>query len=107
MSEHWLLEQLSLNHTIEHVQKPKLANYMSGYRIPPDILLAPQSELQGASHSKTRSCSVQWWFLLCYKGRCHLRFSGFCPLRGYPPSPTPLTELVLNSRTEGITFSFL
>ena len=25
MSEHWLLEQLSLNHTIEHVQKPKLA----------------------------------------------------------------------------------
>ena len=26
-----------------------------------------------------------------YKGSCHLRFSGFCPLRGYPP-PTPLTE---------------
>ena len=25
------------------------------------------------------------------KGSCHLRFSGFCPLRGYPP-PTPLTE---------------
>ena len=25
------------------------------------------------------------------KGRCHLRFSGIRPLRGYPP-PTPLTE---------------
>ena len=25
------------------------------------------------------------------KGGFHLRFSGFCPLRGYPP-PTPLTE---------------
>ena len=25
------------------------------------------------------------------KGSFHLRFSGFCPLRGYPP-PTPLTE---------------
>ena len=25
------------------------------------------------------------------KGSCHLRFSGFCPLRGFPP-PTPLTE---------------
>ena len=23
------------------------------------------------------------------KGGCHLRFSGFCPLRGYPP-PYPL-----------------
>ena len=25
-------------------------------------------------------------------GRFQKRFSGFCPLRGYPPSPTPLTE---------------
>ena len=28
---------------------------------------------------------------LVTKGRSHLRFSGFCPLRG-PPPPTPLTE---------------
>ena len=27
-----------------------------------------------------------------YKGACHLRFSGFCPLRGYPSPPNPLTE---------------
>ena len=25
------------------------------------------------------------------QGTCQKRFSGFCPLRGYPP-PTPLTE---------------
>ena len=29
--------------------------------------------------------------LHCTKGNCQKRFSGFCPLRGYPP-PTPLTE---------------
>ena len=27
-----------------------------------------------------------------HKGRCQKRFSGFCPLRGYQPPPTPLTE---------------
>ena len=26
------------------------------------------------------------------KGTFQKRFSGFCPLRGYPPPPTPLTE---------------
>ena len=26
------------------------------------------------------------------KGTCQKRFSGFCPLRGYPPPPPPLTE---------------
>ena len=27
-----------------------------------------------------------------FKGRCQKSFSGFCPLRGFPPPPTPLTE---------------
>ena len=27
-----------------------------------------------------------------YKGRFQKRFSGFFPLRGFPPTPTPLTE---------------
>ena len=30
---------------------------------------------------------------MCGKGTFQKRFSGFCPLRGYPPPPpTPLTE---------------
>ena len=32
-----------------------------------------------------------WGNLMPSKGTCQKRFSGFCPLRGYPP-PTPLTE---------------
>ena len=27
-----------------------------------------------------------------HKGRCQKRFSGFCPLRGGTPPPTPLTD---------------
>ena len=29
---------------------------------------------------------------MCHKGTFQKRFSGFCPLRGYPPPHTPLTE---------------
>ena len=64
MGQHWLLKQLSLNHPVEHIQKPKLAKLYVGVDVSfPQLeeLISPQMSTQEPHQWKEEMVEVLYF----------------------------------------------
>ena len=76
----WCLVKLMHHHDCCNFQTHHLINEEAFAKMKDDVVLVNTRWTSSWSKNNRR------------KGSCQKRFSGFCPLRGYPPPPTPLTE---------------